>query len=240
MTSQVEQPVWEAEGAQKRRQVQRMFAEIAPSYDRLNAWMSARLHHRWRAFGVSLLNLKQGDRALDVCSGTGDFLVPLRKAVGTEGTVMGVDFCLPMLQQVKGKTGETTSLGDACALPIANNAVDAVTVGWGIRNVPDIDLAHREIARVLKTGGRFVSIDMARPPIALIRIISEWTFNTLTPKLGALLGSSKDAYTYLPQSTQRFWTREMLKESMTRAGFRDVGCKDLMMGNICVHWGTKA
>ncbi|MFZ4507296.1 MAG: bifunctional demethylmenaquinone methyltransferase/2-methoxy-6-polyprenyl-1,4-benzoquinol methylase UbiE [Fimbriimonas sp.] len=236
--TKTEQPIWESEGAQKRRAVQRMFGEIAPSYDRLNAWMSFRLHHKWRELAVGVLNLKPGARVLDVCCGTGDFLLPLKQAVGATGLVFGVDFSGPMIAQVTPKTGCDVALGDACALPIASGSFDAVTVGWGIRNVPDIDQAHREIARVLRPGGRFVSLDMARPRQAVIGALSTWAFQNLVPKLGALFGS-KDAYTYLPKSTERFSTREQLVESMEKAGFEDIHYRDLMMGNICMHWGVK-
>lgn len=221
-----------------------MFAEIAPTYDLLNGLMSLSLHRRWRAFAVRQLTLKQGERALDVCCGTGDFMVPLSKRVGADGTVVGVDFCLPMLQIAKkkhsvlGTLHSALSLGDACQLPIRNESFDGVSVGWGIRNVPDIDAAHRELVRVLRRGGRFVSLDMARPKNRLVRATSEFVLGTVLPRLGSFFGRT-EAYTYLPKSAQRFWTREQLKASMESAGLVDVRHRDLMLGNICVHWGRK-
>jgi demethylmenaquinone methyltransferase/2-methoxy-6-polyprenyl-1,4-benzoquinol methylase len=232
------EPIWDAQGAQKRAAVRGMFADIAPSYDRLNAWMSLFLHRRWRARAVRMLDLRPGDRALDVCCGTGDFLAPLRAAVGPEGVVAGIDFCAPMLAQARTKSPAGLALGDACHLPVAGDAFDAVTVGWGIRNVPDIDQAHREIARVLRPGGRFVSIDMARPRNPLVRAVSELLFRTLVPRLGALFGKTQ-AYTYLPKSTERFWSREQLAASMERAGLTDVRMTDLFLGNLCIHYGRK-
>ncbi|AIE85241.1 bifunctional demethylmenaquinone methyltransferase/2-methoxy-6-polyprenyl-1,4-benzoquinol methylase UbiE [Fimbriimonas ginsengisoli] len=240
MATQVEERIWTAEGARKRATVQQMFAEIAPTYDLLNGMMSFSLHHRWRTYAVSLLKLQPGDSALDVCCGTGDFLFPLRKAVGTAGHVAGVDFCAPMLARASEKLhANILALGDACQLPIAGSSVHGVTVGWGIRNVPDIDGAHREIARVLKPGGRFVSLDMARPRNRAVRAVSEFVFNSIVPRLGALFGKTQ-AYTYLPKSTQRFWTREQLAASMESAGMVEVGHRDLMFGNICIHYGRKA
>lgn len=216
-----------------------MFAEIAPTYDLLNSVMSLRLHHRWRAFAVKQLNLQQGNGVLDVCCGTGDFMLPLRKAVGEKGKVYGIDFCLPMLQKAQEKhVPGDIGLGDACILPIQTNALNGVSVGWGIRNVPDIDQAHRELFRVLKPGGRFVSLDMANPRNAIIRFFSRLTCDTFLPRLGSIFGKTK-AYTYLPKSTQRFMSREELKQSMEKAGFTSVGYKDLFFGNVCVHWGTK-
>ena len=235
----MEEAIWQTEGARKRSAVQSMFAEIAPTYDLLNSLICLRLHYRWRAFAVRTLDLRPGAKALDVCCGTGDFMVPLSKAVGATGVVAGVDFCLPMLEIAHKKLGTNRlSLGDACSLPIASHTFEGVSVGWGIRNVPDIDTAHQELARVLKPGGRFVSLDMATPKNRAMAAISTWAFQTLVPKIGALFGKSK-AYTYLPKSTERFWTREQLAASMERAGLVDVGHKDLMFGNICVHWGRK-
>ena len=236
-----ERAIWQEEGKQKRSAVQGMFADIAPTYDRLNSLMSLRLHHRWRAFAVSKLQLQAGDCALDVCCGTGDFISPLRQAVGQSGKVYGIDFCLPMLEVAQAKLhapSPNLALGDACQLPVQSESFDGVSVGWGIRNVPDIDAAHRELFRVLKSGGRFVSLDMAIPRSTLIRVPSQIVANWVLPRLGAIFGKSK-AYTYLPKSTARFKSRDELAHSMKQAGFTDVGYKDMFFGNICVHWGTK-
>jgi demethylmenaquinone methyltransferase / 2-methoxy-6-polyprenyl-1,4-benzoquinol methylase len=235
----IDDAIWQTEGARKRSAVQSMFAEIAPTYDLLNSLICMRLHYRWRRLAVKTLKLNQGDKALDVCCGTGDFMVPLQSAVGKDGFVAGVDFCEPMLEIAHKKLStDRLALGDACCLPIASSSFEGVSVGWGIRNVPDIDTAHRELVRVLKPGGRFVSLDMARPKNRAIRAVSEWAFQTLVPKIGSIFGKTK-AYTYLPKSTERFWTREQLAASMESAGLVDVGHKDLMFGNICVHWGRK-
>ncbi len=231
--------VWKTEGAEKRTAVQGMFADIAPTYDRLNGLISFSLHRRWRQFAVTKLGLRKGQKALDVCCGTGDFMLPLGKAVGDSGLVCGIDFCQPMLEIARKKRVGDLALGDACILPVANGTFDAVSVGWGIRNVPDIDVAHRELFRVLKPGGRFVSLDMARPNNRFVRIPSEMIFNKLVPFLGSLFGKTS-AYTYLPKSTQRFMTRDELKASMEAAGFTDVAYTNMMLGNICVHWGRKS
>jgi demethylmenaquinone methyltransferase / 2-methoxy-6-polyprenyl-1,4-benzoquinol methylase len=239
MAATVEDTVWAVEGERKRLAVQQMFGELAPTYDLINGLMSFSIHRQWRKKAVRLLTLTEGQKALDVCCGTGDFLPILRKSVGATGEAVGIDFSAPMLQQaIKKRTG-CVALGDACQLPVLSNHFDGVTVGWGIRNVPDIDQAHQEIARVLKVGGRYVSLDMARPSNPIVRTISEFLFNTAVPALGRLFGRSK-AYTYLPKSTQKFWTREKLAASMRSAGFVDVRYIDLMMGNICIHYGRKA
>lgn len=235
----VERPIWETQGAQKRQAVQGMFAEIAVSYDRVNGLMSLFLHHRWRKEAVRRLAIQPGDAALDVCCGTGDFLPHLREAVGSTGTVFGLDFCEPMLRQADRKeSGAPLSMGDACQLPVASQTVNAVSVGWGIRNLPDIDQGHQEIFRVLRPGGRFVSLDMAFPRNPVIRWFSRKITETLLPRLGAAVGHSS-AYTYLPKSVATFPSRELLAASMERAGFVDICTKDLFLGNICIHYGRK-
>lgn len=143
-----------------------------------------------------------------------------------------------MLEGARGKDEALLSVGDACAIPLRSASVDAVTVGWGIRNVPDIDLAHREIVRVLKPGGRFVSVDMALPRNGLVRAVAGLLCGKLIPRLGAWLSDAK-AYRYLPESTQRFMSREELCASMERAGMTQAGWRDLFFGNICIHWGRK-
>ena len=236
----VSNAIWNTEGQAKREAVREMFGRIASRYDLMNGLITFRLHSRWRAFSSSLLQLKPGDKALDICCGTGDFVRPLRRAVTDKGAVVGLDFCLPMLEiaKSKGVAADALLLGDACNLPIASGAYDGATVGWGIRNVPDIDLAHREIARVLKPGARFVSLDMAVPRNGVLRAVSSVFCGRIIPAIGSVFGF-REAYTYLPKSTELFKSREMLIESMEKAGFVECRYKDLMLGNICVHWGRK-
>ncbi len=247
-----ETAIWRTEGERKRAAVRGMFGSIARGYDRMNGLMSLGLHHRWRGFAVSRLALQPGGRALDVCCGTGDFMLPLRRAVGPTGRVVGVDFCLPMLEGAKeklstsvergawsGESQSTLALGDACRLPIGSGLFDAVSVGWGLRNVPDLDAALAEASRVLRPGGRFVSLDMARPRNPLVRGAAEFALRRVLPFLGKLLRLDGEAYAYLPESTLRFASRETLAAAMRRAGFDDVAYRDLMLGNLCVHWGRK-
>ena len=234
--------IWRTEGEGKRTAVHGMFGSIAGGYDRMNGLMSLGLHHRWRGFAVSRLALREGDRALDVCCGTGDFMLPLRRAVGKGGRVVGVDFCLPMLEGAREKAADPRSsltLGDACRLPMGAGLFDAVSVGWGLRNVPDLDAALHEAHRVLRPGGRFVSLDMARPRNPLVRWAAAFALRRALPLLGKLLRLDGEAYAYLPESTLRFASRETLAAAMRRTGFDDVAYRDLMLGNLCVHWGRK-
>jgi demethylmenaquinone methyltransferase/2-methoxy-6-polyprenyl-1,4-benzoquinol methylase len=228
-----------AEGDDKRRFVQGMFSEIAPSYDLLNSLMTMRLHRRWRRLAVAALELAEGQDALDVCCGTGDFMIPLRRAVGGAGRVVGVDFCAPMVQIARRKLGSESSLlvGDACSMPFASDSFDAVTVGWGLRNVPDLALALKEIRRVLRPGGKFVTLDMARPMNRWVGRVSEVAFHRAVPALGRLFGKGT-AYKYLPKSAERFVSREQMSTAMNEAGFVEVRHRDFGAGNVCMHWGT--
>lgn len=234
-----ESALWQAQGDAKRAAVQSMFAAIAPTYDLMNTLLSGRLHHRWRRAAVQTLNLQPGNTVLDVCCGTGDFLTALRQAVGPRGHLVGIDFCAPMLDRARPKPHHATlTLGDACELPVASGTFDAVTVGWGIRNVPNIDAAHREVVRALRPGGRFASVDMAIPRHPWMRRLSTWVFTRVAPRLGAMVGHT-EAYTYLPESTQTFLDREGLRESMERAGLVDVRYRDFLFGNVCLHTGRR-
>lgn len=237
MASKVEQSPWMAEGEDKRSAIQGMFSEIAPTYDLLNSVMSLRLHRRWRATAVEALRLSPGSHVLDVCCGTGDFLVPLRKAVGASGEVVGVDFAQPMLERAKSKVDCDLVLGDAGNLPFQKQSFDGITVGWGLRNVPSIDASLKEIVRVLKPGGTFVCLEMSRPK-GIVGWLSEKVFHFAVPVLGALFGKPK-AYTYLPKSTAKFVTPDRLTELMTAVGLRGVSYRTFFFGNVCLHTGTK-
>lgn len=236
----LESQPWLAEGEAKRHLVQGMFDQIAPTYDRLNHLLTFNKDHAWRKKGVELAEVKAGETVLDLCCGTGDFLPQIRRATGPSGRILGMDFSLPMLSIAPQKDSQATlAQADAMQIPLQSEAVDVVTVGWGIRNVPDIDQVHREIFRVLKRGGRFVSVDMAQPKSAFIGAMSRLVFRRGVPLIGALFGQAK-AYKYLPESTQRFYSREDLIASMQRAGFGSTRFVDLFFGNICIHSGVKS
>src|SRR5581483_6734955 len=181
--------------------IRELFAQISPTYDLMNSAMSLRLHRRWRNLAVSMLGLSPGDRVLDVCCGTGDFAIPLRKAVKESGQILGIDFCAPMLQiAYKKRVPMRLALADACRIPLRSESVDGVTVGWGLRNVADYESALREIYRVLKPGGKFVSLDMAVPRSRFSRSLRAAVFKTVIPVLAGVFGRRRE-YQYLPNST---------------------------------------
>lgn len=230
---------WLATGTDKRESVRALFADVAPSYDLINSLMCFRLHHRWRRYAVKSIGIGGGDSVLDVCCGTGDFLTQIRAAVGRQGTVIGLDFCPPMLTKAVEKGVDALLVvGDACSLPFRNEQFDAVTVGWGLRNVPDIHKAVSEAHRVLKRGGRFLTLDMARPKSGFIGKVSEFIFHHVVPFLGRLFGKT-EAYTYLPKSTLQFLSRDEMTALFAQVGFSTIKQKDFFLGNICMHWGVK-
>lgn len=227
----------------KERYVRDMFAAIAPRYDLLNSILSLNQHRRWRRLAVRLSEARPGDACLDVCTGTGDFALDLSRAVGSAGRVLGADFCEPMLRAGRGKVGGSRTpirlmAANAEALPYHANTFDAVTVGFGVRNVAHLERAIAEMARVVKPGRRLVILEFNRPrPGPLRAIVDLYLFHVL-PRIGGLL-SRREAYTYLPESMKVFVSREELSNIMQRCGLRDVVVRDMNFGTVCIHVGVK-
>jgi demethylmenaquinone methyltransferase/2-methoxy-6-polyprenyl-1,4-benzoquinol methylase len=222
--------------------VRTMFDAIAPRYDLINSLLSIGIHHSWRRFATRCAWLQQGDAALDVCSGTGDWAAALKGVVGPGGTVVGSDFSLPMLQSGTARfqnNGIARAQGDALSLPFASGVFDAVTVAFGIRNVADIRRAFGEMARVAKPGGRVVCLEFAQPHPGLMRFLYALHSRWVLPTVGGAVSGRREAYTYLPASVARFQTRVQLVEAMQDAGLRDIRWIDLTFGIVCVHVGVK-
>jgi demethylmenaquinone methyltransferase/2-methoxy-6-polyprenyl-1,4-benzoquinol methylase len=231
-----------ATAQEKSRYVRSMFDDIANRYDLLNSLLSAGIHHRWREFATRCALLGPGDRALDVCSGTGDWAVLLRKAVGPTGSVYGTDFSLPMLRNGDAKFASADAprvQGDAVHLPFASGTFQAATVAFGIRNVADIAGALAEMARVLAPGGRVVCLEFAEPHDGPFRVFYRNYAKYVMPRVGGAISGRRDAYAYLPESVQRFHSREELSRLMQGAGLMDVRYVDLTFGLVCVHVGVK-
>lgn len=232
-------------GERKRSYVRDMFARIAPRYDLLNSLLSLRIHHWWRAVAARVAALQPGDKALDVCTGTADLAIRLARAVGPQGTVVGLDFCEPMLRLGLQKVQRSLRhhrvqliLGDALHLPFADDTFHAVTVAFGIRNVVDISRAFAEMWRVLQPGGRVVCLEFSHPRVQPFRALYQFYFHHILPRIGGAL-SHLDAYTYLPTSVRYFPEREQLAEVMRRVGFVEVNWQELSLGIVCIHTGVK-
>jgi demethylmenaquinone methyltransferase/2-methoxy-6-polyprenyl-1,4-benzoquinol methylase len=227
-------------------QVQGMFDRIAGVYDLMNTAMTAGLHHRWRARAADRAELAPGDAALDVCCGTGDLTLELARRVAPGGRVIGCDFSKPMLELARKKAaGDERGVAevefdfaDALELPYDDAAFDAVTVGFGLRNLADLERGVEEMTRVLRPAGRLVVLEITqpiRPPLSTF--FSLW-FDRLVPLLGSVAGDAA-AYNYLPDSVRRFPRPEALAELMAAAGLGRIRYLVLAGGIIAVHSGVK-
>jgi demethylmenaquinone methyltransferase/2-methoxy-6-polyprenyl-1,4-benzoquinol methylase len=225
-------------GTLEEGQVRAMFDRIAGLYDLMNSVMTAGLHHRWRERAADLARLGPGDRALDVATGTGDLALALARRVGPSGEVVGSDFSEGMLQRARRKDGRVRwEQANALALPYPDGSFDAATVGFGARNFSDLERGLREMARVVRPGGRVVVLEITtptRPPLSTF--FSLW-FDRVVPVLGRLSGE-RQAYAYLPSSVKRFPGPEALGELLVRAGLRDVRWILTAGGIIALHSGT--
>ena len=204
-----------------------MFDRIAPVYDVMNHVMTAGLDIRWRRCAAEAA-VRAGDRVLDAACGTGDLAIADLRAGA--GKVTGLDFSPKMLERARAKSSSIEWLqGDLLALPFADETFDAATVGFGVRNVENLELGLRELRRVLRPGGRLAILEITQPRGALRPFYSLW-FDRIVPLLGKVLPGG-DAYTYLPASVKRFPTAERLADLLREAGFADVRFT-LMGGSI--------
>ena len=210
-----------------------MFDRIAPVYDLMNRVMTAGLDVRWRRLAAAAA-VRSGDRVLDAACGTGDLAIADLKAGA--GKVTGLDFSAKMLERARTKHAAVEWVqGDMLALPFADETFDAATVGFGVRNVENLELGLRELRRVLRPGGRLAILEITQPRGAMRPFYSLW-FDRIVPMLGKVLPGG-DAYTYLPASVKRFPTAERLVELLREAGFADVRF-ELMGGSIvALHTG---
>jgi demethylmenaquinone methyltransferase / 2-methoxy-6-polyprenyl-1,4-benzoquinol methylase len=214
--------------------VRGMFDRIAPVYDAMNRVMTAGLDRRWRKLAVDAV-VWPGDRVLDACCGTGDLAVAAERR---GGRVVALDFSEKMLERARRKSGAIEWVqGDALALPFADGEFDAATVGFGVRNLADLEGGLRELARVLKPGGKLAVLEITRPG-GLLRPFFRLWFDGVVPLLGRILPGG-EAYTYLPASVRRFPGPEDLSALFETAGFEDVHFRLLGGGIVALHVGTR-
>jgi demethylmenaquinone methyltransferase/2-methoxy-6-polyprenyl-1,4-benzoquinol methylase len=230
-------------GTLEPREVERMFDRIAGPYDRMNRLMTAGLDRRWRELAAAATGLGNGATALDACCGTGDLSLALASQVGRVGHVTGLDFSGEMLERARRKpraddAAEVTWVqGDAMHMPFADDSFAAATIGFGLRNLPDVQGGLRELARVVRPGGRVVVLEITqpqRPPLSTF--FGVW-FDRVVPVIGKLAGDSQ-AYDYLPSSVKRFPGPEALAARLDAAGVGDVRWLLTAGGIIAIHWGT--
>jgi demethylmenaquinone methyltransferase/2-methoxy-6-polyprenyl-1,4-benzoquinol methylase len=215
--------------------VQRMFDRIAPVYDAMNRVMTAGLDRRWRRITIEK-TVRSGDRTLDACCGTGDLAIGAQR---TGADVVGLDFSERMLERARRKAPELEFVqGDVLALPFDDAWFDSAVVGFGVRNVEDLDACLRELRRVLRAGGRLGILEITRPTGWLAPFYRVW-FDRAVPLLGKLLPGGA-AYSYLPASVRRFPTPDGLAERLEATGFGDVRYRTFAGGIVALHTGTVA
>lgn len=224
--------------------VRDMFAAIAPRYDAANRVLTAGVDESWRRRAVRELAVPGEGSVLDLCTGTGDLAFHLLRA-NSKLKVTAVDFCEPMLAKARARAREEDQQGriafieaDALSLPFAERSFDGAMMGFSMRNVVDITATLREIRRVLRPGARFVNLDVSKPKIGAVRKAFEIYFYGLVPLIGGIVGGSRAAYRYLPQSLTNYPDAEALGERLGTAGFVDVRIVRLGMGAIAIHVGT--
>lgn len=226
-------------GQAKRSYVQGMFRDIAPRYDLLNHLLSLNLDRRWRRRAVRQLGWETcpDGTYLDACAGTLDLAAELAHRPGFGGTVIGADFVVPMLRRGKGKAPVPAVGADTLTLPFADGTFDGATVGFGVRNLADLDAGFRELRRVLKPGARLVILEFATPRVWPVRQLYLFYFRRVLPTIGRTVSKHTDAYSYLPASVLRFPEPEELAERMKAAGFPTVEYQRLTLGIVAVHCG---
>jgi demethylmenaquinone methyltransferase/2-methoxy-6-polyprenyl-1,4-benzoquinol methylase len=212
-----------------------MFDRIAPVYDLMNRVMTAGLDLRWRRIAAEAV-VRSGDRVLDACCGTGDLAVACAKR---GGVVTGLDFSPAMLERARRKLPTATWIeGDLLALPFEAGSFEAATVGFGVRNVADLEQGLAELRRVLVPGGRVAVLEITQPRGLLAPFYRLW-FDRIVPLLGKLLKGGA-AYTYLPASVRRFPGPDQLSGLMRTAGFDEISYRTFAGGIVALHIGTAA
>jgi demethylmenaquinone methyltransferase/2-methoxy-6-polyprenyl-1,4-benzoquinol methylase len=218
-----------------------MFDRIAPTYDVLNHVLSGNIDTRWRKHTAKLLAFTGSEQVLDVCCGTGDLAVAMLE--GGAGSVTATDFAPAMVDLAKQKAGDRIafSVADTTRVPFEDESFDVATVGFGVRNLEDMDAGFREMHRILKPGGRFAVLEFSRPPNRVFRGVYHAYFMIVLPMIGNLVsGGADNAYTYLPRSVMAFPGPEALAQRLRTAGFARVDITTLSFGIACIHIAHKA
>ncbi len=224
--------------------IHNIFSTVAPHLDLLTSSFSFGFDHIWRKLAVSRSGIRKGDQVLDVCCGTGKLAFLLSKRVGPGGSVKGTDYCEEMLELAKVKQGSryknvSFSFSDAKNISFPDNSFDAVTVAFGIRNIPDTDVALREFRRVLKPGGKFICLELTRPRVSWFRVPYEWYVFKAMPFIAMLVTKKAKPYLYLPRSINAFYSPEEFKQLIATCGFTDVIDDSLTMGIATITKAVK-
>ncbi|MEJ7540746.1 demethylmenaquinone methyltransferase [Staphylococcus intermedius] len=224
-------------------QVHEVFQNISGKYDRLNNIISFEQHKVWRKKVMKEMDVQPGKIALDVCCGTADWTIALSQSVGPEGEVTGLDFSENMLKVGEEKTAHMDNIrlvqGDAMALPFDDNSFDYVTIGFGLRNIPDYTQALSEMYRVLKPGGMAVCLETSQPTMPVFKQGYRLYFKFVMPIFGKIFAKSKQEYEWLQQSAFDFPDRETLKQMFESVNFENVKVRSFTGGVAAMHLAYK-
>lgn len=228
---------------EKARRVRGVFDSVAPKYDLMNDLMSMGLHRVWKAYAVTVANLKQGDRALDIAGGTGDLAMAFSKNVGKSGVVFHTDINEAMLSTGRNRLLDAgillpTLVCDAEKLPFPDNYFHVVSVAFGLRNMTHKDIALSEMNRVLQPGGKLLVLEFSKVAPPLTKLYDWYSFKVL-PKLGKVVAGDDASYRYLAESIRMHPSQEELKTMMHKGGFGHVDYHNLSGGVVALHVGIK-
>ena len=231
---------------EKVRWVRDHFDTVAQKYDLMNTILSFGIHYLWKHTSVDLLRLQPGDSLLDICGGTGDLsILALKRTKGLRKVIL-VDINRKMMEIGRRKSTNASFRkeigyvqGDAEGLPFGPGEFDAAMVGFGFRNLTHMEEGFKEMHRVLKPGGRFMCLEFSNPTNPLFRRLYDFYSFHIMPLLGLLIGGSRQAYTYLPESIRLFPSPRELTRLLEEIGFRQVNYRPLTNGIAVVHWGSK-
>ncbi|MBB6452203.1 demethylmenaquinone methyltransferase/2-methoxy-6-polyprenyl-1,4-benzoquinol methylase [Salirhabdus euzebyi] len=229
----------------KAERVHHVFEKIYNRYDVMNSVISFQRHKAWRKDVMKKMDVKEGSIALDVCCGTGDWTFALAEAVGREGNVVGLDFSKNMLSVGQSKLEQTDLShvsfihGDAMNLPFNDNTFDYVTIGFGLRNVPDYLHVLKEMARVVKPGGKVVCLETSQPTMPVFKQLYYFYFKFIMPFFGRIFAKSYNEYAWLHESARDFPDRKALAKLFEEAGLHRIQVKGYTGGVAAMHLGVK-
>ncbi|MBK0293188.1 demethylmenaquinone methyltransferase [Bacillus sp. S34] len=229
----------------KEQRVHGVFEKIYKNYDQMNSVISFQRHKAWRKDTMKRMNVQKGTKALDVCCGTADWTLAMAEAVGETGEAVGLDFSQNMLkigeEKVKNSPFSNITLlhGNAMELPFEDNSFDYVTIGFGLRNVPDYLQVLKEMQRVVKPCGKVVCLETSQPTMIGYRQMYLLYFKYIMPALGKMVAKSYDEYSWLQESARDFPGQKQLADMFREAGLTDVEVKSYTGGVAAMHLGYK-
>lgn len=227
----------------KEQKVHKVFEKVSVDYDKMNSIISFNQHKKWRNDIMVRMNVHEGAHVLDVCCGTADWTIALAEATGPAGNVTGLDFSAGMLEAGRPKTEQYPNItliqGNAMELPFPDNSFDYVTIGFGLRNVPDYLKVLKEMNRVLKPGGMITCLETSQTELPGYRQLFRFYFKFVMPVLGKIFAKSYKEYSWLQESADDFPGMKQLAQLFTEAGFTAVSYKSYSGGAAAGHIGFK-